>query len=379
MGRPITHKCRLGAGPAALTVALITAAAAILPAASAADPVSSGTFELKLSRAFHRQMHRNGLVMRPMSFRLKAGEVDPMNGTGALALSGKLRFRHGHRKVVYRKVTASLGPGGRLKGNGRKLFRLSGGTVTRNGFGAEVSGVRAAFVRSAARRLRRRLDLDSLHRGRAGVLAVSVQPQTVEVTGGSVRVVPDPDTGAAANVTAKLDSHCIDFVAGNTAIAPGVKGGSASNPYFDFPVAGGTISPDGAGGVIQGAGGIGLHNTTSISGCGSAALASIQQTDIAFDLSRRLESAHVVVSGSVPTAGDYGVGFGANLDPSNATVSTDPANHTVTIHGIVIRINGATALIVNQTFLQPLASFDNAKELVSGDLFGTLSLTVTTR
>ena len=85
------------------------------------------------------------------------------------------------------------------------------------------------------------------------------------------------------------------------------------------------------------------------------------------------------LSGTVPTAGDQGVVPGTDLDPAGATVSASPADHTVTIRGIVARINKGSALVLNQTFRQPTDTYSGAAEFNSGDLFGTLEITVTTR
>src|SRR5882724_8885091 len=114
--------------PRGLLVALpLVAALVFAPAAFAAvDPIASGPFHLKLARSFHKQLRSNGVAMKPKVFSVEQGSVDPITGTGTLTLSGKLRFKHGHKKVVYKKVTAMLGPNGFLKGGAVKLFNLTG-------------------------------------------------------------------------------------------------------------------------------------------------------------------------------------------------------------------------------------------------------------
>ena len=181
--------------PRGLLVALLLVAALVFAptAFGAGDPVASGSFHLKLSRSFQQQLRRNGVAMKPKVFSVEQGSIDPITGTGTLTLKGKLRFKHGHKKVVYNKVTATLGSNGVLKGGGVKLFNLRGGTVVRNGFGADVSGVKASFRKGAAKKINKRLGLHSLHRASAGSLSVSEQPQTVEVTGGNGARGPRPD------------------------------------------------------------------------------------------------------------------------------------------------------------------------------------------
>ena len=367
-------------GPRGLLLALLLVAAlAFAPTAfGAGDPVASGSFHLKLSRSFNKQLRSNGVAMKPKAFSVAQGSIDPITGTGTLTLTGKLRFKHGHKKVVYNKVTATLGPNGFLKGGGVKLFNLRGGTVARNGFGADVSGVKAIFRKGAAKKINKRLGLHSLHRASAGSLSVSEQPQTVEVTGGTAHVVPDPTlTAGSGTVASKLFAHCINGLTGATAIGPGIKNPPLNTPSFDLPVTGGTISPDGADGVVDQAGGIQIANGGVGGSCASSTGVNIQQTNFANNLLNNYISSHVVVVGSVPTVGDQGVVIGSNLDASNATVSANPDDHSVTVKGTVIRINKGSALVLNQTFPQP--SYNASMEFVLGDLYGTVDLTVTTR
>ena len=371
-------------GPRGLLVALLLVAALVFAptAFGAGDPVASGSFNLKLSRSFKNQLRRNGVAMKPKVFTVEQGSIDPITGTGTLTLKGRLRFKHDHKKVVYNKVTATLGSNGVLKGGGVKLFKLSGGAVTRNGFGADLSGVKASFLKSAAKKINKKLGLHSLHRASAGSLSVSEQPQTVEVTGGNVHVVPEPLSAGSGTVTSKLLAHCINGLTGVTAIGPGIKNPPALTPSFDFPVTGGTISPQGTDGVVNSAGGIELANTNgNIGDCDTAPppLATLEQTDSSYNLLSNYISSHVVIEGSVPTVGDQGVGIGSNLNASNATVSANPDDHSVTVNGTVIRFNKGSALFLRQTFPQPTSSYDASMEFVSGDLFGTMNLTVTTR
>jgi hypothetical protein len=397
---PATCRSTARSGPRKLVAPLAVSLVAALGFTSAAfadtgDPVSTGSFKLKPSRAFKNQLRRNGAVMRPKAFSLKTGSINPVTGEGELSLNGRLHFKHGKQKVTYAQVAATLGASGYLTGyllrrNGEldrrasKLFKLRGGTANRNGFGAEISGIKATLLSSAATKLNRKLGLHSLHAGKAGAVSVSEQPQTVEVTGGTSHVVPDSDTGGIGNVAGKLAAHCIGFIAGNTAIAPGIKNDpDINNPSYDFPVTGGTISPTGTDGVVQQAGGIQVKNnqpSEPSNPCHNSTPAAVQQTDFANYLLGNYISAHVVVSipPPPPLGGDHGIAIASNLDPANATVSADPVNRTLTIRGVVATINGATALILNQAFPQP-GTYDPSQDFVSGDLFGTVDLTVTTR
>jgi hypothetical protein len=358
-------------------------------ARAAGDPVASGKFRLRVSSSFKKQLARNGVVMKPKAFSIADGELNPLTGAGTLTLKGNLRFRHGKRQVLFRKVTAKLDSSGFLKGNGVKLFRLTGGKVVRNGFGAEISGIKAKFLPRAARKINRKLGLDSLRRASAGEVSVSEQPQTVEVTGGTVHSVPISDTAQAGTLASKLFPHCINGLFGITAVSPGVKNPPSTAPTFDFPITGGTIGPNATDGVVESSGGILVANNNSNMGGTSQddacddppapPLATLQQADSSYNFQHGYGSSRVVITGSVPTAGDRGVGIGSNLDLSAATVSADPDNHTVTIKGIVVTFNGGSALFLNQTFRQPASTYNASFEFVSGDRFGTVDMTVTTR
>jgi hypothetical protein len=381
---------------ATLLVGLAVTLVVATPASAAGDPVASGSFRLTLSEGFRNQLARNGVQMKKKAFAVRDGSINPTTGTGTLDLAGKLTFRHKDRKVVYKQLSARLGANGVLKGKLKqkafKVFELRGAKANRNGFGADIVGVKARFVGSAARKLNRRLGLGSLRAARAGSVRVSEQPRTVEVIGGIAHLVPNPDlTHGVGNVASKLAFHCINFISGNTPIAPAIKAGPTGAPFYDLPVSGGTIGPQGTDGEVNTAGGILVknnNNDTSASeddGCNDGPappLAEFRQLDSSYNLLKKYVSSHIVISqltGTVPTAGDHGVGIGAILDPTNATVSADADNHTVTINGLVIRFNGGSALFLNQTFFQPQSTYIGAQQFASGDLFGTVDLTVTTR
>jgi hypothetical protein len=372
-----------------LTLAVSGGAMHAAAASAAGDPIASGKFRLAVSGAFKRQLARNGVVMEPRAFAIEDGQIDPISGTGTLSLKGQLRFKHGRRKVVYRKLTARLDAQGYLKGNGVKLFRLRGGRAVRNGFGTEVKGVKASFLASAARKINRKLGLHSLRRASAGRVSVSEQPATVEVTGGTLHSVPVSDTAQPGSLASKLFPHCINGLFGISAIAPAAKNPPITAPTFDFPVTGGTIAPDATDGAVESGGGILVANNNSNMGGTSQddacddvpmpPLATLQQSDATYNFLHNYSSSHVVISGSVPTAGDRGVGIGSNLNLSGATISADPSAHTVTIRGIVVTFNAGSALFLNQTFRQPAGTYSDALEFAAGDRFGTVDLTVTTR
>jgi len=157
-----------------VSVALLSAPTAF----GAGDPVASGTLSFKRSSGFKHQLKSNHVKLKPKAFSIKVGSsVDPITGAGTLKL-GKITFKKGNKKVVYGSAKATLGANGgkgNIKGSGGKVFSLSGGTVVRNGFGATVSGVKVKLLKGAAKKINRKLELHSLHKGSAGSLGVAEQ------------------------------------------------------------------------------------------------------------------------------------------------------------------------------------------------------------
>ncbi len=363
---------------ALMLIAILT----FVPSATAAgDPVASGSLQLKPSASFRKQLRRNHARMSPKSLTVVEGTLDPTTGAGQLSLKGTLRFKHRGRKVVYRKLSATLGPGGVLKAGKTKLFALVGGTVIRDGFGAQIGSVKLKLRRSAARKLNRKLRLHSLRSGAAGSASVAEQPQTVQITTGTATLAPFSPT-APGSVAAKLGAHCINSITGVTPIAPGTQPGGPTTP-FNFPVTGGTVSPTGTAGVIQQSGGLKLVSVNSggvPSSCSSITPAQLTETNFSYDLLQKTVSTHVVISNhpADPT-GDQGVVVGATLDASSLQVAVDPANHKIATSGGLVRINRGTALYLNQVFPQPGTSYDPNKDFVAGDAFGIAGATATVR
>ena len=371
------------------TLALLATLAIAAPAQAAGDPVASGSFKMKLAGSLGKQLKRSHASAKA-SMTIEGGTVDPVTGAGELTLGGKLRFKRGHRKLVYGKLKATLGSGGALTSAGKPLFALSGGSLQRNGLGADLGGVRVKLKRSAAGKIRHKLGLRSLRPGSAGSLTVSEQPQTVQLTGGTASVNAYA-SNVPGTVASKLSAHCVDPVNGVTTIAPATQPGGLLTPYR-FPISGGTISPSGSAGLIQQAGGLTIANFHPApgasgfpSGCKTNAsspppLAQLAESDFAFDLQNRTVTSHVVITNH-PTEpnGDQGTVVQANLDSTNLVVNVDPQAHTASATGAVIRINAGTALYLNQVFPQPLANFDSSKEFAAGDLFATADVTATIR
>jgi hypothetical protein len=393
----------------------------------ARDPVATGNFKLKLGGAFKAQLRSNGVKMKPKSPKFKSGSLDPVTGAGSLKLK-KITFKKGNKKLVYGNVKATLGAfgaKGNIKGNNGKIFSTKGGTVVRNGFGAELSGVKVKFLKGAAKKINRKLELNSLHKGSAGKVSFSEQPKTVEVVSGTAFVdIPIgflpaagaiPGTGADPNtVAAKSPAHCISPAVGSAAIAPALKASLTSpNPdvgplptgvaaRFKFPVTGGTVGPAGNAGVLQLSGGVRLQSggPDGVWAQGASCTAHapgeatsqdyLNTTNLAPNLGESNVQSNVFIGGLNPgcfaantpagcgiLAGDKGIAIGQTIDSSAATVSADPVDRTVVIAGSLIKNNATSTLTLNGLF--PNGSGNSAFDFADGDKFGISTLTVAVR
>jgi hypothetical protein len=388
-----------------IALAMVGALLSAQTAFGAGDPVASGTFAFKYSSGFKHQLKSNGVKLKPKKLKIKSAgsSLDPITGAGTLKL-GKITFKKGNKKVVYSNAKATLGANGgkgNVKGSSGKLFSLKGGKVTRDGFGAKVSGVKAKLLKSAAKKINKKLGLHSLHPSSVGKLDVAEQPQTVQIVSGTAYVdVPLTDLSSTANtsVTGKLDAHCIGLTGVSaiapahlaTIIAPDPEVGpvpSGGLARFKFPVTGGTISPAGNDGVIQQSGGVQIANNRGNgvprTNCPAATNTILQQSDFAVNLGLNNIQAHIVIGGSNPPnflggPGDKGLAIGQIIDPTGVTVSADPATHTISVSGGLIRNNDAASLTLNSLFPTNTQGTTNL-DFANGDTFGKPSVTVTVR
>lgn len=368
-----------------LFAASAIAALTLAPAANAAgDPVASGQFDLAFSPAFKKQLKAKRTWVRARGVSIETGSVDPVGGAASLKLSGSLKFQHRDKTVVFENLSATLGPDGALEasvlnhhGAGKRavttLFQLSEGSVAREGFGANVSGVQASLAPSGAARLGRRLGV-RLPIGNAGSLAVYTQPETVAVVSGLATVTQDLSPGGIAP---KLRAHCIDPDGGVT------PSGAASKPAagnFLIPVAGGTISPTGwiagkvdlAGGLDVTVGGPGLP-----AGCPTSVVATIHFANFAVDVAHTSVLTDLTVGGPYSPFGNTVIPVELQGSTANATMVADPSNHSLTASGAQLGLDQVSAQMMNN--LLPHASGGSIPSFNAGDLLGSADMTVQTR
>jgi hypothetical protein len=377
------HQRLLGLLLSASVLATMIAA----PSASAAgDPVAAGRFDLALSPTFKQQLHKRHSSIAVSGLAIQGGSIDPLTGTGSLKLSGRVSFSHRGKSVSFQKLTAILGPNGTLSGNATRrhgrvasasttLFDLSGGSIVRDGFGAQISGVQARFGSRGAGSLRQFFGV-RLPSGSAGSLALNTQPATVEVLGGMATVTQDLSVGGVAG---KLRAHCIDPVSGIKPSGQATQPGGPGNP-FQIPVSGGTISPNGwtdgevdlAGGMDIEVGGPGLPG-----GCPTSSVATVHLADFAVNVARKSVLTDFSVGGPYSPFGSNVIRVELVGDTSHATMLADPAAHLLTASGASLGLDATSVMVMNQYL--PHVSGGSSTNFAVGDLLGSASMTVNTR
>jgi hypothetical protein len=369
----------------AASLALVSASSAF----AAEDPVASGTLKLKLSSGFKKQLKSNGVKMKPKKFKVVDGDVDPLAGTGTVELKGKLTFKKGGKKLVYRKLTAKIGKKGNLKGSAGKVFQLKGGKVTRVGFGASINGMKLKFLKGAAKKVNKKLDLDSLHKGNAGKAnAKNLQPEEVTLVSGTANLV------ASIPTFTKFAEHCVDptgtgttgTIVGITPIAPASE--SLTPPTFSFPVTGGALSPTSPSGLVNAAGGILISQNIKLSavtpGCDEFALSGqreVRQSDLVLDLETHQIQAKIVISGTGNPVldGDKGVAYIGTV--SGESVSADPTTRKVIVSNAAAAFNATAATVLNGAFpceagegFDPTVGCTGPNAFVAGDPIGVVNV-----
>jgi hypothetical protein len=385
---PSPREKRTSAGRRGLIAVAITVVAALAAASSA----FAGPDDLKGgSVSMHLQGSR-GLKLKPadVTYGITGGALDPVNGSGVVQISGGFTARRGKGKAKVKLTTFNLGPNGAQGSIVAKVGKdfvsgfgtLSGGTVTRDGYGARIENVKATIAAKGARALNRafspkkRKGAKKSAKGgvKAGqplgtIVSLKTDPASVEVVPGtgSMELVTDLG-GAFAN---KLPKHCISLV-GVTAIPPAEMellpvGG------FTFPVAGGSAAPDFSAGELLTAGGQTLTKDNGLGtpgGCSNGPPVGTHLLSTDFGVSFALNSLTAIAT--LPSGTTLPRAPLADIDFSTGSRSVDPSTNTLTVTNATIKLASLAAPLLNQNF--PTESGNAADDFAAGDLIGTINI-----
>jgi hypothetical protein len=365
-------------------------------AGAATNPVSGGTttFDLKAKGVKVKAIAPATKSGKSVTLQNRDGSLDPATGAGTVETNGGFKFKNENGKVNVTGIVTTFGPGGKVAATvGKKnidLATISGGTPGRSGFDGTVTGASMKLTNKGAKALNKKLSPEdsgeskaaaSASRakgpfkknkslGTAGTIAVFA---TLEVLPeGETRLTAATEPGSAGR---KLAGRGVDAATGGLLpVAP-----ASANPAtltFSFPITGGTLSPNLNRGIMNTAGGIKITKTQPrgmpCDGSHPVGISLTQQ-----DLSNDFGNMTVVGTAIVPGVGTLTNVPVATLDLSGAAIATDPAARTVTVSGIVVRLNSVAADSLSGVFGTGPEGCDPAGtgEFGSGDPVGTLEFT----
>jgi hypothetical protein len=353
------------------------------PAAAGTDPLAGGSVQLS-------PVAPKGLKVspRPATFQILGGDLDPVTGAGSVRVAGKLIFKRKgkpKRKAAVQVESFTFVPGGQgsveaaVRGSSLPVFAtISGGSVTREGLGAALSGISARLSGAGAKALSRAFTRKGEKRrkvkaGTLGTVSARTVPRTVEVVPGSGTMTLVADLALAS----KLMAHCINPVlpGGLEAVAPGTF--SLLTSTFTFPVSGGSLAPDFSSGNIVTDGGQRLAKNDSLPvpfTCneGVPAGTNIVQTNLTPDFGLSALQAGVSTNGQAVFPAAVGT-----LNLSAGSLQFDPATKQVTVTDVPVNLYEIAATVLNETF--PNESGNPSNDFNSSDSLGMLSVTATLR
>lgn len=424
-------QARVGQGrtlPVAIAAAALLALLAFAPLASAAtDPVASGTATITLNGGFKKKLKKYGVKLQKIApakvnakkatFTVSGGELDPTTGLGTVSLGGGLKFKAGKKVANVKSLVIDTNKkelSANVAGKKLKLAKLAGWTAARNGFGVNLTVKSLKLTGSAASRLNKKLGFPlkpkpkkkgkSAKRAGASKVPVGSKPFKGNQVLGSSAAETQPKTVAVVpvgNATLQLSPAALKklkhvgtppYPEGSSPVE--VKLAPIAPTAFDvptltatFPIGGGTMSPIASEGTLQTLGGLELvQNLESISEPGN--VTTLKMQNIWVDLALKTASVEVVITnpstaGKEANLGNLGRASIADVSLTGATVTSDPAAHTVSVQGATATLQPVTAETLNQVFINGLEkanpAFAGQEKFAAGDPLGTFSFVAQTQ
>ena len=394
-------------------VAALTAFLAFAPFASAAsDPLASGTTKIILNSGFSNTLKKSDVKLLKISpatvkkqtvtLSVTEGEIDPLTGQGTMTLSGGFKFKHGKKSAPVKALvlnTTSKSLSGKVAGTKMKIASVSGISVARNGFGANVAVKKLKLTSKAAKQLNKKLGFGGKEKKKhkraaasskdksssgskapfkggqlMGSSASETQPKTVTVLpGNKANLVTNLAT--VKKFTTEIGKGGLGVAI--EAISPGELE-IALPPVLKFPILGGSIAPDATSGIVQTGGGVKLHQAL-----GGGLETNMLLNAIWVDLGAHTATVEVTVESNVDPKLNLGfIGRSSIADVSlvGATVKSVAATHTVTVENATATLQAVTAETLNSVFGAPLeAKKIPFEKFAPGDGLGIFSFTVQTQ
>lgn len=404
---------------AVATVAALAALLAFAPFASAtSDPVASGTTSVTLNKGFYKKLQKAGVKVlklspgkvnkRKVTLSVASGSMDPTNGLGSLELSGGFKFKAGKKQAPVKGLildTAQSKLTGKVANKQMKVATVSGLTFARNGFGVNVNVAKMKLTGNAVKQLDKKLGYTG-GKKKSGKKKAKSPFKKNQTMGGSfsetqpktVAVLP---TGAAKLVLAPSALKKLKHV-GTPPFPEGLSPvevvlSPVAPTTFDvptltaeFPIGGGTIGPTAQAGTLQTVGGLQLvQNLESVTGK-PGNKTTLVMGNIWVDLAAKTASVEVTITNPVTTKanlGNLGRSSIADISLVGATVTSDPAAHTVSVQNASATLQAVTAATLNQVFIEGLEKnekgeptpFAGQEKFAAGDPLGLVSFTAQTQ
>ena len=364
--------------PVYLGIAALLALLAFVPAASAArDPIAGGATDLHMKKGFLRKLSNAGIVVtgirggqasgNKIGLTVRSGMLDPTSVEGHLEAHGGFKLSVGNRGVPIYNVSVNTVKGSVYATVAKahmQMATFANPLLTREGFGANFKAGQLVLTEKATRRISNRLGLTGNQRLQAGRvisnLYSSAQPRTVTLLPqGTATLTPNQAT------LAKFAAKGVKLPSGIAPIAPA----SAPTPTtLQFPIAGGTLAPDGTAGTLQTSGGVTVtKEAKSLS-------PQIKLVNIAIDFGTKVATVELEILPAPPFPGATGRASIADLTlPANSVVA-NPGTRQIAIAGAEAKLQAVAATTLNSVFNQPAPEPPPSSNFVVGDPFGTFSL-----
>jgi hypothetical protein len=421
---------RVGRGktmPVAIAAAALFALLAFAPLASAAtDPVASGTATVTLNGGFKNKLKKYGVKVTQIkpakwtggtkaTFPVTGGELDPTTGLGTVSLGGGLKFKAGKKVANLKSLvinTSKKELSGNVAGKKLKVATLAGWTAARNGFGVNLTIKSLRLTGAAAKQLNKKLGFpikpkpkkkSGKKSKRAGASKAAAVPFKANQVLGSSAAETQPSTVAvvpAGNATLALAPSALKKLkhVGTPPYPEGaspveVKLAPIAPTAFDvptltasFPIGGGTMGPTATAGTLQTLGGLELTQSLEALTADKENVTTLRMQNIWVDLAQKTASVEVVITNpKTPEAnlGNLGRASIADVSLVGATVTSDPAAHTVSVQGATATLQAVTAETLNQVFINGLEkanpAFAGQEKFAAGDPLGVFSFVAQTQ
>jgi hypothetical protein len=406
---------------AGFLAAALFALLAFAPLASAAsDPVGSGTTTITLKSGFVKALKKRGIKIKKISpaslkgskatLPVTGGSLDPTTGQGTVTQEGGLKFKAGKKSAAVKSLevdTTKKSVTASVAGKKMKLATIAGSSFARNGFGVSLTINSLKLTKNAAKQLNKKLGFTGKKKAkghkRAGASKTTSPPfkgnqaigkATSETQPSTVTVLPGGNATLALSASALQKLQEVGpppgpgpgpFSVQLSVIPPTTIVAAGPPPTVAFPITGGTIGPTAAAGTVQTVGGLKLvQSLEAAPPPGTKGTTTLTLGNIWVDMATKQATVEVSITNpKTPAAnlGNLGRVSIADINLAGATITSDPAAHTVSVQNASATLQAVTAETLNAVFINEIekATGEPQNRFAAGDPLGTFSFTVNTQ